>query len=141
MYPAPVLRAATNHNQARESEQYCSHSKNKAQGTIRTGGAIVGASPVSWRGAGGAMVAGELAGRVWPTHASARLAKSHRPFDGAAVAVGNQRLRSGRKQPDRLNRKIPNDAPQFDGPCVKHFALSLDTADDREIVNFVGNRR
>jgi hypothetical protein len=37
MYPAPVLRAAANHNQARESEQYCSHSKNKAQGTIRTG--------------------------------------------------------------------------------------------------------
>jgi hypothetical protein len=66
MYPAPVLRAATNHNQARESEQYCSHSKNKAQGTIRTGGAIVGASPVSWRGAGGAMVAGELPGTSGP---------------------------------------------------------------------------
>jgi hypothetical protein len=61
MYPAPVLRAATNHNQARESEQYCSHSKNKARALLEPG-AIVSASPVSWRGVGGAMVAGELAG-------------------------------------------------------------------------------
>jgi hypothetical protein len=40
-----------------------------------------------------------------------------------------------------LWRYITSDAPQLDGPCVKHFALSLDTADDREIINFVGYRR
>ena len=50
-------------------------------------------------------------------------------------------FRSGRKQPDRLNGNIANDASQFDGPGVKHFALSLDTADDRKIVNLAGNRR
>jgi hypothetical protein len=38
---------------------------------------------------------------------------------------------SDRKQPDR--RRLANDAPQFDGPCVKHFALSVDTADNREM--------
>ena len=37
--------------------------------------------------------------------------------------------------------RLANDVPQLDGPRIKHYSLSLDTADDREIVNFVCDRR
>ena len=51
---------------------------------------------------------------------------------GAVIQIGRNQL--GR-------RRLANDAAQFYGLCVQHFALSLDTADDREIVNFSGDRR
>jgi hypothetical protein len=61
--------------------------------------------------------------------------RNRRPFDGAAANV-----ESGCKRQFSRHR-LTNDAPQLDGPSVQHLALSLDTADDREIIYFVSDRR
>jgi hypothetical protein len=62
---------------------------------------------------------------------------SHSPDEQCAILSKAVRP----PQLDRLNRNIPNNAPQFDCPRVQHRALSLDTANDREIVNLAGNHR
>jgi hypothetical protein len=49
---------------------------------------------------------------------------------------------SGRKQLDHvLNRNIPNDAPQFDGPSIQHFAFLCHPLFSGEIVVFSGDCR
>jgi len=58
---------------------------------------------------------------------------------GRRQCVLDQCFRSGRKR-QFGRRRLANDAPQSDRPCVQRFALSIDTADDREIINLAGNR-
>jgi hypothetical protein len=46
---------------------------------------------------------------------------------------------SSRKR--QLDHRLTDDPPQLNSPRVQHLALSVGTADDRAIINFIGDRR